>query len=59
MSLYIMPGYGKFDDVMARLGKHKTGRACLYINKLENVDMVVLEELITKSVAWMRNKYGK
>jgi len=59
MSLYIMPGYGKFDDVMARFGKHKTGRACIYINKLENVDMVVLEELITKSVAWMRNKYGK
>jgi hypothetical protein len=58
MSLYIMPGYGQFDDVMARLGKHKTGKACLYINKLEDVDMAVLEELITKSVAWMREKYG-
>jgi hypothetical protein len=59
MSIYIMPGYGEFDDIMARLGKHKTGRACLYINKLEDVDMAVLEELITKSVVWMRNKYGK
>ena len=57
MSLYIMPGYGEFDDIMARLGKHKTGKACLYINKLEDVDMTVLEELITTSVAWMRNKY--
>jgi len=56
--LYIMPGYGEFDAIMARLGKHKTGRACLYINKLEDVDMKVLEELITKSVAWMRKKYG-
>ena len=57
--LYIMPGYGQFDDIMARLGKHKTGKACLYINKLEDVDMAVLEELITKSVAWMRNKYSQ
>ncbi len=50
MSLYIMPGYGQFDAIMARLGKHKTGRACLYINKLDDVDLAVLEELITKSV---------
>jgi len=57
MSLYILPGYGEFDDIMARLGKHKTGKACLYINKLEDVDMTVLEELITTSVAWMRKKY--
>lgn len=56
--LYIMPGYGQFDDIMARLGKHKTGKACLYINKLEDVDMAVLEELIGISVAWIRNKYG-
>jgi len=56
--LYIMPGYGEFNAIMARLGKCKTGRACLYINKLEDVDLKVLEELITKSVAWMRKKYG-
>ena len=58
LTLYIMPGYGQFDAIMARLGKHKTGRACLYINKLEDVDLGVLEELITESVSWMRNKYG-
>ncbi len=57
--LYIMPGYGQFDDIMVRLGKYKTGRACLYINKLADIDLAVLEELITASVAWMRNKYGK
>ncbi len=45
-----MPGYGEFDAIMARLGKHKTGRACLYISKLDDVDLAVLEELITKSV---------
>ena len=55
--LYIMPGYGKFDDLMARLGKHKTGKACLYVNKLADIDMAVLEELIAKSVAWMRENH--
>ena len=43
-----MPGYGEFDAIMARLGKHKTGRACLYINKLDDVDLAVLEKLIEK-----------
>lgn len=58
LTLYIMPGYGQFDDVMARLGKHKRGKACLYINRLDDVDLDVLEELIAKSVAWMRETYG-
>lgn len=55
--LYIMPGYGQFDDVMARLGKFKTGQACLYINKLDDIDLDVLERLIRKSVDWMKAKY--
>lgn len=55
--LYIMPGYGQFDDVMERLGKFKTGKACLYINKLEDVDLDVLEELVAASVRYMRKKY--
>ena len=55
---YIMPGYGAFDEVMERLGKHKTGKACLYINKLADIDMAVLEELIDKSIASMRERYG-
>ena len=46
LSIYIMPGYADFADIMARLGKHKTGRSCLYINKLADVDEVVLRELI-------------
>jgi len=46
MSIYIMPGYGDFGDLLARLGKHKTGKSCLYVNKLADVDLSVLEELI-------------
>lgn len=46
LSLYIMPGYQDFGDLLDRLGKHKTGAACLYINKLADVDLAVVEEII-------------
>ena len=55
--LYIMPGFAEREDLMARLGKHKTGGSCLYINRLEDVDSSVLRELAVDSVAWMRQKY--
>ena len=44
--LYIMPGYADFGHIMDRLGKHKLGKSCLYINKLADVDMGVVEELV-------------
>lgn len=44
--LYIMPGYSDFGDILARLGKHKMGKSCLYINKLADVDTEVLKDLI-------------
>ncbi|WP_281981330.1 DUF1801 domain-containing protein [Thalassorhabdomicrobium marinisediminis] len=46
LTLYIMPGYQNFGGLLDRLGKHKTGKACLYINKLADVDMQVLEEIV-------------
>ncbi len=46
LSLYIMPGYQNYSEIMGRLGKHKTGKSCLYINKLADVDVSVLKELI-------------
>ena len=46
LSVYIMPGYADFGGILARLGKHKIGKSCLYINKLADVDMAVLEELV-------------
>lgn len=59
LSVYIMPGFSEYAALMAKLGKHKTGKSCLYINKLADIDLDVLEEIVTKSVAWMRQKYGK
>ena len=58
LTLYIMPGFDDYADLMAKLGKHKTGRSCLYIKRLEDVDLPTLEELIRRSVEWMRQKYG-
>lgn len=56
-SLYIMPGYQEMGDLLDRLGKHKMGKACLYVNKLADVDMGVLEEIIRRGLADLSNKY--
>jgi len=57
LTLYIMPGFSKYDGLMECLGKYKTGRSCLYINKLEDVDLKILEDLICLSVDYMKDKY--
>lgn len=46
LSIYIMPGYHDYTASLERLGKHKLGKSCLYVNKLADIDMAVLEELI-------------
>ena len=46
LSLYIMPGYQDYADILERLGKHKLGKSCLYLNNLDDVDMNVLAELV-------------
>ena len=51
MSIYVMSGFGGQDALLKRLGKFKTGKACLYVKRLEDVDLAVLEQLITRSVA--------
>lgn len=55
--LYIVPGFKDYETLMQRLGKHKTGKSCLYLNKLADVDVAVLEKLVASSVAAMRKKY--
>ena len=53
LTLYIMAGFAEYADLMKKLGKHKTGKSCLYINKLGDIDLPVLKELIALSVAHM------
>jgi len=57
--LYIMPGFEDYEPLLKRLGKHKTGKSCLYLNRLEDVDLAVLEKLVAASVAAMRKKHPK
>jgi len=54
LTVYIMSGFDGYEALLAKLGKHKTGVGCLYINKLEDVDVQVLRELIRRSVEHMR-----
>ena len=56
--LYIMPGFARYEALLARLGKHRTGKSCLYVNKLDDIDPDVLEELVRESVAEMKRRYG-
>ena len=46
LTMYIMPGYADFGDILERLGKHRTGRSCLYVNRLSDIDEDILRELI-------------
>jgi hypothetical protein len=54
LTLYIMAGFSAYDDLMARLGKHSTGKSCLYVKKLDDVDLAVLERLVQASVEHMK-----
>ena len=49
--VYVMPGYGSLGDILDRLGKHRLGKSCLYINKMADIDAAVLEELIRAGLA--------
>ncbi|TWT19221.1 DUF1801 domain-containing protein [Luteimonas marina] len=55
--LYIMPGFGGHEALLARLGKHTTGKSCLYVKRLSDIDAGVLEELVRGSVAEMRRRH--
>lgn len=57
LTLYIMSGFRRFEELMAKLGKYKTGKGCLYIKRLEDVNMATLRELVAQSVEYLREKY--
>lgn len=57
--LYLLGSYPRQDELLARLGKHRTGKSCLYIKRLANVDMGVLEELVRESLADMDARYPR
>ncbi len=54
LTLYVMAGVRRYPELLRKLGKHKTGVACLYIKTLDDVDLRVLEELVRESVRWVK-----
>lgn len=59
LTLYFMHGFDDYTELLKDLGKHKTSRGCLYINKLADVDLAVLETLIRQSFEAMKKAYGQ
>lgn len=57
ISVYIMPGFDEFSEQLAKLGKHKLGKSCLYIKRLSDVDQDILKEIIQRSVDIMAERY--
>jgi hypothetical protein len=58
ISVYLTASAPNQDELLARLGKHKMGKACLYIRRLSDVDLKVLAELVSGSVAEIKRRYG-
>ena len=56
ITLYIMPGFERYQGLMKGLGKYSTGKSCLYIKRLSDVDMDVLKELMTESLKVMKKQ---
>ncbi|MDX1587012.1 MAG: DUF1801 domain-containing protein [Balneolaceae bacterium] len=58
MSVYIMPGFEHFTHLTKQLGKHSTGKSCLYFKRLSDIDQNILAQLIKESVDYMKKKYS-
>ena len=56
LTLYIMSGFSRYDELLSQLGKHKTGKSCLYIKRLADIDLNVLTELVAASVNYMQTR---
>jgi hypothetical protein len=58
LTVYLTPGLDDIDDLREKLGKHRVGKGCLYINKLADVDMEVLKKIIKKSIEVLEQRYS-
>jgi hypothetical protein len=57
LTVYIMAGFDRYASLLARLGRHTTGKSCLYVKKLSDIDLGALEELVSASVEHLRKRY--
>ena len=58
LSVYLMGSFPEREALLARLGRHKLGKACLYLRRLSDVDLGVLEELVARSAASVKDRHG-
>ena len=59
ISIYIMPGFADYRTLLKRIGKHRLGKSCLYVRKLDDLDAELLQKMIRSSVATMRKHYPR
>ena len=57
LTLYVMAGFSEYEDLLGRLGRHATGKSCLYVRRLADVDLDILRDLLARSVDYVRAKY--
>ena len=57
LTIYVMAGFAEYEDLLAGLGKYSTGKSCLYVKRLADIDLDVLREMLIRSVAYLRAKY--
>jgi hypothetical protein len=57
LSVYLMAGFDGLDEALARLGRHKLGKSCLYVKRLADVDLAVLQAMIDHAVAEIRRRH--
>ncbi|MDE0036119.1 MAG: DUF1801 domain-containing protein [Gammaproteobacteria bacterium] len=57
LTIYVMAGFAEYEDLLARLGKYSTGKSCLYVKRLADIDFDLLREMLIRSVAYIRAKY--
>ena len=58
MVVYIMPGFSEYGNLLAKLGKHRTGKSCLYLGRMASLDLSILSQLVGGSVKLMRRRYN-
>ena len=57
ITIYIMSGFKKYDDLLVKVGKFKTGKSCFYIKRLSDIDIEILKKMIKLSVEEVNNRY--
>jgi hypothetical protein len=57
LAIYVVAGFEGTEQTLARLGKHKTSKACLYVKRLSDIDLKVLESLLRHSAAEIRRRH--